>query len=131
VLASVAGQKGLLPEEKIAAIAERTGGRPQEISPYHHLRPAMPPTIIFHGTADEAVPLATAELFAATMRDLGNRCELKAYAGQPHGFFNPGRGKGPQRAEATRRYHDTMRQLDVFLDSLGYTLPASGAGAVR
>jgi len=131
VLAPVAGQKGLLPEEKIAAIAERTGGRPQEISPYHHLRPAMPPTIIFHGTADEAVPFATAELFAATMRDLGNRCELKAYAGQPHGFFNPGRGKGPQRAEATRRYHDTMRQLDAFLDSLGYTQATPGAGTVR
>ena len=68
---------------------------------------------------------ATAESFAASMRDLGNRCELKAYEGQPHGVFNPGRGNGPQRAEATRRYRDTMRQLDEFLDSLGYTQPAA------
>lgn len=128
VLAAVDGNSDLIPAEKLAAIKDRTGGRPEELSPYHHLRQGLPPTIIFHGTDDEAVPFATAELFAASMRDLGNRCELKAYEGQPHGFFNPGRGKGPQRAAATQRYYETMQQLDGFLDSLGYTLGTSGRG---
>lgn len=128
VLAAVDGHPDLIPAEKLDSIKDRTGGRPEELSPYHHLRQGLPPTIIFHGTDDEAVPFATAELFAASMHDLGNRCELKAYEGQPHGFFNPGRGKGPQRAAATQRYYETMQQLDGFLDSLGYTLGTSGRG---
>jgi dipeptidyl aminopeptidase/acylaminoacyl peptidase len=110
---------------------DRAGGRPEAISPYHHLQEGLPPTIIFHGTDDEAVPFATAELFTAKMQELGNRCELKVFEGQPHGFFNPGRGTGPQRAEATRRYHETMRQLDGFLDSLGYTSAVPNSEAAR
>ncbi|MEY3031980.1 MAG: hypothetical protein RLZZ622_455 [Planctomycetota bacterium] len=129
VLAAVASHPDLIPAEKLEAIKDRAGGRPEAISPYHHLQEGLPPTIIFHGTDDEAVPFATAELFTAKMHELGNCCELKVFEGQPHGFFNPGRGTGPQRAEATRRYHETMRQLDGFLDSLGYTsaLPTSEA----
>ena len=119
MLAAVDGHPDLIPAEKLAAIKDRTGGRPEELSPYHHLRQGLPPTIIFHGTDDEAVPFATAELFAASMRDLGNRCELKAYEGQPHGFFNPGRGKGPQRAAATQRYYETMQQ-GLELSASGY-----------
>ena len=54
------------------------------------------------------------------MEDAGNRCELKAFENQPHGFFNAGRGKGEQRLEATRRYYQVLPLLDKFLYSLGY-----------
>jgi len=60
------------------------------------------------------------------MTDAGNRCELKAYEGQSHGFFNPGRGQGEPRAEATRNYYRTITQLDAFLVSLGYLEPLKG-----
>ena len=120
VLAPVDGHPGLIAEEKLADISERAAGRPQEISPYHFVRPKLPPSIIFHGTNDDAVPFATVQLFQKAMSNAGNRCEMKAYEGQPHGFFNPGRGKGEPRAEANRRYHQTIRQLDEFLVSLGY-----------
>lgn len=120
VLSAVAGHPGLLSEEKSADIRARTDGRPQEISPYHFVRPGLPPSILFHGTKDEAVPFPTVELFAKAMTGAGNRCELKAYEGQPHGFFNPGRGKGAPREEATRYFHRTIRGLDAFFVSLGY-----------
>ncbi len=120
VLAQVEGQAGLLSDEKFVDIRGRADGRPQEISPYHFIRTGLPPSILFHGTKDEAVPFPTVELFAKAMIAAGNRCELKAYEGQPHGFFNPGRGQGPPREEASRCFHRTIRELDTFFVSLGY-----------
>jgi acetyl esterase/lipase len=120
VLCPVEGHPGLLSEEKIADLSARTEGRPHEISPYHFVRQGLPPSILFHGTKDEAVPFSTVEHFAEAMIVAGNRCELKCYEGQPHGFFNPGRGKGGPREEATRYFHRTIRELDAFFVSLGY-----------
>jgi acetyl esterase/lipase len=124
VLSAVEGQPRLLSDEKIADIRSRTDGRPEEISPYHFVRAGLPPSILFHGTKDEAVPFSTAELFAKAMLAAGNRCELKANEGQPHGFFNPGRGQGPAREEASRCFHRTIRELDDFFVSLGYLKPS-------
>jgi acetyl esterase/lipase len=124
VLAPVEGQGDLLPADKAADIRARADGRPQEISPYHFVRKGLPPSIIVHGTKDEAVPFPTVVAFQKAMTAAGNRCELKAYEGQPHGFFNPGRGQGEARKEATRNYYLTLRDLDAFLESLGYLSPA-------
>lgn len=103
----------LLDPKKVAERKERTGVDPELISPVHHVREKLPPTIIFHGTADTAVPYATVELFAKRMNDAGNRCELVGFEGQPHGFFNAGRGED-------RMYRETVYRLDRFLNSLGY-----------
>ena len=123
LLSPAEGHPGLLSEASLASISARTQGRPQEISPYHFIRAGLPPSILFHGTKDEAVPFPTVELFAKAMTAAGNRCELKAYEGQPHGFFNPGRGQGEPRAEANRCFHRTIRELDAFFVSLGYLTP--------
>ena len=119
-LAPLEGHPDLLTAEKFADIRERADGRPEEISPDRFVRKGLPPSIIFHGTDDEAVPFPTVRLFAKSMKAAGNRCELKAYEEQPHGFYNPGRGKGEPRAEANRQYHKTLGELDQFLVSLGY-----------
>ncbi|MEZ6063044.1 MAG: alpha/beta hydrolase [Planctomycetaceae bacterium] len=124
-LAPIEGAENLFPPDKAASIRERADGRPEEISPIGFVRSGLPPTIIFHGTNDEAVPFASVELFRDRMTAAGNRCELKAYEGRPHGFFNPGRGQGQQRAAATQDYYRTLRELDMFLESLGY-LQAAG-----
>ena len=124
VLSPAEGHPGLLSEEKIADIRTRAAGRPEEISPYHFIRAGLPPSILFHGTKDEAVPFPTVALFTQAMTAAGNRCDLKAYEGQPHGFFNPGRGKGEPREEASRCFHRTIRELDAFFVSLGYLKPS-------
>lgn len=124
VLAAVDGRSDLVDADETENINKRTDGHAKEISPYHFIRAGLPPSIIFHGTNDEAVPYATVQLFEKEMIAAGNRCELKSYEGQPHGFFNPGRGQGERRVEATRNYHKTLQELDAFLESLDYLQPA-------
>ena len=89
----------------------RFGCEPTEISPLHHVRKGLPPTIIFHGKTDTTVPYATVEKFTEVMKAAGNRCELVGFEGQGHGFFNKA------------KYQETLDATDAFLVSLGY-LPA-------
>jgi acetyl esterase/lipase len=120
VLAELDGQK-LLDPEKAAGMKDRAGLDPKLISPAHHVREKLPPTIIFHGTKDTAVPYPTVEAFTALMKEAGNRCELVDFEGQAHGFFNTGRGGNAERlAGESRNYRETMHRLDRFLNSLGY-----------
>lgn len=77
-------------------------------SPLHNINPNAPPTVIFLGTKDRLVPVATAKKYQALMLQNGARCELHVYQDQPHGFFNK------------TKYRETLRQTDLFLISLGY-----------
>ncbi|NIQ76054.1 MAG: prolyl oligopeptidase family serine peptidase, partial [Nitrospinaceae bacterium] len=56
--------------------------------PCHHVRPGLPPTLVFHGTADKTVPFENAERFTRLMNESGNICELVPFEGRNHGFFN-------------------------------------------
>lgn len=47
--------------------------RKTEISPCHHVRNGLPPTLLSHGTADGTVPFENAERFARLMQEAGNR----------------------------------------------------------
>lgn len=91
---------------------ERMGTKPENLSPAHHITKDGPPTIIFHGREDTTVPFASAEAFTAKMKSLGNRCELRGFEGQKHGFFNGGEFK-----------EKTLAQTDQFLVSLGWLEP--------
>lgn len=59
-----------------------------DISPSHHIRRGIPPTLIFHGTADKTVPFENVERFTKLMKDAGNICTLVPFNGKGHGFFN-------------------------------------------
>lgn len=118
-LTQVDGMK-LVPEEKLDDIRQRTRGEPEKIAPINHVRAGLPPSIIFHGTADPTVLFASVEEFAKRMKAAGNRCDLVPYKDQVHGFFNAGRGQGAKREAANRNYHRTLKQMDRFLESLGY-----------
>jgi acetyl esterase len=97
-----------------------TEARKTEISPCHHVRAGLPPTLIFHGTADRTVPFENVERFTALMRDAGNDCTLVAFEGKGHGFFN-GSFFRPQNDDAD--YDMTMTRSIEFLSKQGY-LPA-------
>ena len=122
VLAPVDGDPPPTEEqrERFDALAERFGAPPESMSPYHHLRAGLPPTIIFHGTADETVAHGSAVRFCEGLRARRARCDLVSYSGAGHGFFNFGRGEGEEK---NKWYEDTVARMDGFLYSLEWLGP--------
>ncbi len=91
-------------------------GRETELSPVHHVRPNLPPTIIMHGTQDTTVPYQNAVEFAQKMNECGNQCTLISAFGEKHGFFN-----GTFRPQfGLRNFHRTLYESAVFLADLGF-----------
>ncbi len=80
----------------------------QDFSPMHNIDEATPPTILFLGTNDSLIPVATVENYKKRMEEKGRRCDLHLYADQPHGFFNKA------------KYYETLLETDRFLTSLGF-----------
>ena len=87
--------------------SEKVAGREFEISPVHHIRPGIPPTLIMHGKDDTTVPFENVVRFESLMKQEGNQCKLKGYKNQVHGFFNY--GKKP------KHFKKTLIQTERFL----------------
>ena len=135
MLAPISGMKNADSAAlKMDALKARAGTEPVAVSPIHHVRGQLPPTVIFHGEADTTVPVASVKAFTRLMVAAGNRCELHTFRNAPHGFFNlrepreTNSGK-PAAADknASRKYDQhrqwhlrTLLQLDRFLTSLGW-----------
>ena len=94
----------------------RVKDRYLEISPIHNIRKGRPPAIVFLGTKDSLIPVATGELFKKKMQAVGSRSELMLFEGEKHGFFNFGRGDGSA-------YRESVDAMDKFLASLGWLEP--------
>ena len=90
------------------------------ISPRHHVREKLPPVLVIHGTADKTVPFEQVEAFAKAMKDAGNVCEVEAFEGRGHGFFNhPDFRKGANLAD----YEACVKRAERFLEDQKF-LPA-------
>lgn len=113
VLAPIPGRKDFLNEANITGLRERMGVPLERLSPWHHVRKNLPPTLVLHGKADPTVKFWTAEVFVKKMKAAGNHTELAAYDGEPHGFFNFGR-------KGNKMFIATMRRTDEFLAKLGW-----------
>ena len=73
----------------------------------------MPPTLVFHGTADATVKYANTEEFLAKMKANGNECELISFPGAPH---SPNSSKwGEAAALKAKIAQESLR----FLEKLG------------
>ena len=99
-----------LSNPRIASLIDGDGNF---LSPIHHIKKALPPAIIFHGTNDKIIPFKHVELFARRMQELGDMCELVAFERKGHAFFNFG-------AYKNKPYTETVRAADKFLSALGY-----------
>lgn len=82
------------------------------ISPAHNITQDDPPTLVFFGSEDPLVPVATAKKFDADLKAVGVESEVWIYEGQPHGFFNE--NKSPES------FLDTVLKADAFLVKLGW-----------
>ncbi|MCB1237969.1 MAG: alpha/beta hydrolase [Verrucomicrobiae bacterium] len=88
---------------------KKIGDRWEELSPVHHVRAGLPPTIIFHGTGDTTTPFKGAKAFHEKTIAAGNRGELVVNEGGAHGYL--------MRTEAL--YEETIEKSAAFLKSLG------------
>jgi len=79
-------------------------------------------TAVMHGEADTTVPLHTTRMFVDRAVELGAPCELATYEGEPHGFFNFGRGEC---------FYETLRDMDGFLSGLGWLTGPDAVSAFR
>jgi acetyl esterase/lipase len=113
VLADITGEYAI--GDKIKTLSKRMNTNPVNLSPYHQVNRKTPPTIIFHGQADDVVQYKTAELYTAKAGAWG-RVELHGYADQHHGFFNFNKNQG-------EFYRKTVAKMDTFLVSLKYLDP--------
>jgi acetyl esterase/lipase len=92
---------------------ERAGPDWHQVSPRHHVKPGVPPTLILNGTADAEVPLPTVQEFCAAVLETGGQCRVEVFDGGQHGFFNPGAQGG--------RYYDRVNvSVDTFLREHGF-----------
>jgi acetyl esterase len=74
----------------------------------------MPPTIVFHATADKTVPYANSVAFKDKMIANGNRCELVTFEGLGHSYNSSKFGEAGKAADKK-----TRDDIAVFLTSLG------------
>ncbi len=91
----------------------RVGQRFQEFSPAHNISKDDVPSIVFLGTNDKLIPIATAQRFQQKMQSVGIKSDLRLYAGASHGFFNTNKEDG-------KWYPYTIDEMDEFLRSLGW-----------
>lgn len=93
--------------------SDRLGEMAESISPVHHVVPKLPPTLIFHGTADKTVPYENITDFLSKMETAENTCYVVPFEGQGHGFFNYGR--------SDHKYYElTIEKMESFLRELKY-----------
>lgn len=92
----------------------------QQLSPVHHVRENLPPTIVFHGTADTVTPYAGARAFDEKMRKAGNDCELVSHKDGIHGHL----------IFDLQLFESAMERTRTFLQAKSFLKSARSTGAV-
>jgi acetyl esterase/lipase len=91
---------------------EKVKARYREISPLHNITGKTPPAIVFLGTKDSLVPVATVREFEARMKEAGVRCEVKLIEGAGHPVYFYQKGASPHRDRI-------LADCEAFLKSAG------------
>jgi dipeptidyl aminopeptidase/acylaminoacyl peptidase len=91
-------------EEGLIGRLPESGAVWKERSPLTHAAAVRAPVLLFHGTADRAVPHRQSVDFAESVRRAGGIAELVSYEGEGHGF----------EREANRR--DMLLKIEAFLE---------------
>lgn len=83
-------------------------GAAAALNPIKHIDDQLPPTLIFHGTADEIAGYAFVVSFTEEALEKGNDVKLVAFEGLKHGFFQRNKHDG-------KYYAQTLQQTDAWL----------------
>ena len=96
---------------------KRFGGsaaRARACSVPDQMPPRMPPTIVFHATADKTVPYANSVDFRDRLTAGGIRCELVTFEGLGHSYNSSKFGEAGKAAD-----QKTHEDVATFLTGLG------------
>ncbi len=93
---------------------DRIGEAYKEFSPITNIKKTSPPTLLLLGTNDVVTSVETAKYYQHVMEKCDSRCDVKLYKNQEHGFFN---------YRHFKYYKATLKEADLFLQSLGYLQP--------
>lgn len=74
----------------------------------------MPPTIVFHATADQTVPYTNSVAFRDKLVSAGNQCKLVIFEGLGHAYNSSKYGEAGKAADQT-----THEEVVKFLEQLG------------
>ena len=98
---------------------ERIGARYKEFSPLHNIsaNPPPPPTLVFLGTVDKLIPVATGQAFQQRLQAAGARCDLRLFPNLGHPIYDY---RNPAAA-ALRT--ECLAATDAFLRALPLSLP--------
>jgi acetyl esterase/lipase len=84
------------------------------VSPYHNLKPGLPPAIEFHGTEDCMVPMYILNLFKDKTISLGNHFESIVFEGSGHYMGEEDGIYGKYFKE------EILERTDEFLEKFGF-----------
>ncbi len=85
----------------------------KDLSPVHHVRSGLPPTLIFHGTADNVTPYTGAAKFHTLSLAAGNTSKLITHPGGRHGYI----------IFDLQDYRNALEQMHTFLKQHEFVLP--------
>jgi acetyl esterase len=86
----------------------------------------MPPTLVFHGTADKTVKFANSEEFQAKMKTNGNLCELVVFSDALHSPQSSKEGEKGKIVKA-RIEEESLK----FLEKLGLVSPEQASAGAK
>lgn len=91
------------------------------LSPVHQDLAEAPPTIIFHGTADQVIPIVGSRRYRDAAEAAGAICELQEFEGRHHEFYRP-RDDGSDQIFDPNAFYDpddfetVVEATEAFLD---------------
>lgn len=80
------------------------------ISPLHNIAKGHPPTIVFLGSKDIHIPVATGEAYRDKITAVGSQAELIIYQDKKHGFFNRRRSED-SLTDTVLKAHDFLNKV--------------------
>ena len=102
----------------VSDTSQETGYTPQRfgadtlaLSPVHQLDAHMPPMLVFHGDADQTVPLRQSVALRDRLIASGNTCELHIVPGGGHNF---GQDVPAWQEKSRELMHDFLERLDLL-----------------
>ena len=94
--------------------------KPDEVSPDQFVCAGLPPTFIIHGEEDSLTPFGGAFRFCRNMKESGNHCELRHYAGLGHLLTRKLDEQESEFDPDPEARADAGRAEELFLTRLGF-----------